>query len=345
MENISAEYSQPVIHAANQTGHSLRLTSSELAGLWASWLESSLKACIVKYFLKTVEDPEIRPVLEYTLVIAEKHLIRLSQIYAGEKHPIPRGFTDEDINLNAPRLFSDSFILYFLEDMARTRLDGYSSAMQMTTRTDVRKFFSECVADPVEIYNRTVSVMLSKGIYLRPPFIPVPEKINFVKKQNFLNVYLRKPRPLNSIELSHVFSGLQRNSLREAIFTGFGQVAGSEQVRRYMAKGAEISSKHAKIFSSLLVENDLPVSMAWDSGIMDSKIAPFPDYLMMNNVMASNVVLFGSYGKALPVVGLKKDLAVDFARLSMEILKFAKEGVNIMIGSGWLEEPPPAKKP
>jgi hypothetical protein len=327
---------------AIEAERNVRLTSSELASLWASWMESSIKERIVKYFLITVEDKDVKQILEYTLGIAKKHLNIISEIYFREKHPIPIGFTDEDVNLEAPRLFSDTAILFFIEEMARSRLEGYSTALYMCTRKDVRKYFTECVADPAEIYNRIVSAMLSKGLYIRPPYIPVPEKIDFAKKQSYLAGYLGKQRPLNSIEISHIFTGLQRNLQREAMCIGFSRVAGSDKVKSFMERGKEIASKHVEIFGSLLMKNKLPVSMAWDSGVTESKIAPFSDKLMMQQVRTSNVVLFASYGKALSVV--RRDLVVDFSRLEAEILRYLEDGIKIIIENGWFEEPPQAKE-
>ncbi len=329
------------VHSAIEDERNVRLTSSELAGLWVSWMESSIKERIVTYFLKIVEDPDVQQILEYTLGIAKKHLRIISEIYSREKHSIPIGFTDDDVNLDAPRLFTDSFILSFLEEMVRSRLDGYSTVLQMCTRTDVRNYFTECVADPAEIYNRTVSVMLSKGLYIRPPYIPVPDKIDFTKEQKYLAGYLVKQRSLNSIEISHIFLGLQRNSLRKAMFIAYGQVAGSKQVKQYMVRGTDIANKHVEIFSTLLMKNDFPVSMNWDSGITDSKIAPFSDKLMMQQVRTSNAILIGAYGKASSVV--RHDILVDFLRLMAEIIKTSEDGLNILIENGWFEEPPQAK--
>lgn len=317
------------------------LTSSELSVLWSSWMESSIKERFVAYFLRIVEDRDVKQILDYTLGIAKKHLNIISEIYSRENHPIPVGFTDDDVNLEAPRLFSDSAILYFLEELTRSRLDGYSTALYMSTRTDVRKYFTECVADPAEIYNRTVSAMLSKGIYMRPPHIPVPDKIDFAKKQSYWAGYLGKQRPLNSIEISHIFIGLQRNIQREAMLTGFCQVARSGQVRSFMKRGKDIAAKHIKIFSALLMKNNLPVSMSWDLGVTESKTSTFSDMLMMQEAIFSSVLLIASYGKALPVI--RTDLMADFSRLLAETFKFKKDGMGIIIENGWFEEPPQAK--
>ncbi len=300
---------------------------------------------MVQYFLKTVVDPEIKEVLEYTLNIARKHLQRIREIYIREKHPIPRGFTAEDVNLEAPRLFSDSVIISFLADLARSRLDGYSTALQTCARSDVRQYFTECVADPAEIYNRSVSVMLSKGIFARPPQIRVPEKIIFTTKQNFLSSRISKKKPFNSIHVTHIFFNLQRNHLRKSILTGFSQVAKEEQVRQYMLKGKEIAEKHIEIFSTLLLKNNFPVSLAWESGVTDSTIAPFSDLLMLQEVRSMNVILSANYAKAISISGDRKDLAGDFARLMAEILKHAREGMNLLVNNGWYEEPPQAEEP
>ena len=328
---------------ALEGGREVPLTASELANLWASYLESSIKQQMMKYFLNTIEDPEIGEILEYTMGIARKHLGWLDDLYTRENHPIPRGFTGEDVNPDAPRLFSDSFILFFLQHLTITRMEGYTTAMQMSTRTDVRQFFSECLADPVEIYNRVVSVMQTRGILIRAPQINIPGKVNFVKNKNYFTGFtglLGRGRGLNSIEISHLFHGLQKNAYREAVFKGFGQVAALQKVRQYMARGRQISRKHVEIFSSLLIKNGLPVSMPWESGVLGTKVAPFSDKLMMQHCRVSSVVLFAAYGKAMPFVSTKRNLGLDFFRLMAEIFRYVKDGEDILIKNGWYEKPP-----
>jgi hypothetical protein len=112
-----------------------------------------------------------------------------------------------------------------------------------------------------------------------------------------------------------------------------------------MQKGKEIAGKHIEIFSTLLLNNNLPVSMAWESGVTDSKIAPFSDLLMLQEVRSMNVILAANYAKAISISGDKQDLAGDFARLMAEILKHTGEGLNLLVNNGWYEEPPQAEEP
>ncbi|AGK55964.1 hypothetical protein B1NLA3E_21130 [Bacillus sp. 1NLA3E] len=114
--------------------HNIRLTSSEIGYLWANYQGDSLAKCVLTVFLHNVEDTETRPAIEYALSLAQNHLEKITEIFTGDHIPIPLGFTDEDINLNAPRLFSDSFYLNYLLDMAKGGL--HRTPMLCRIRTD-----------------------------------------------------------------------------------------------------------------------------------------------------------------------------------------------------------------
>lgn len=42
--------------------HHIRLTSSEVGGLWANYIADSMFICVYKYYLAKVEDAEIKTV-------------------------------------------------------------------------------------------------------------------------------------------------------------------------------------------------------------------------------------------------------------------------------------------
>lgn len=343
MENQTTEYSQPKLHITNEIETNERLTSSELANLWSLYMASTIRACTIEYFLKTVENPEIRKLLEYSQRLAQKQINWLSEIYAKEKHPIPRGFNiDEDINLDAPRLFTDSLIIRYLQEVGRNRIDGLTTALAMASRKDISTHFAQFLADEAALSTSILELEKSNGTHMRPPYIPVPEKIDFITKHSFIEGYLGQKRPLTTIEVSHLFSGLERNAFRKSLITGFAQVAKSEQLRKHLQRGIEISSKHIEIFSSVLIKNNLPVSMNWDSGIIESKIAPFSDMLILQKIDMIDIVLLTLYGKSISVTGTPS-IGIDFMRLLIEIAKYSRDGWEILIDNGWAEEPPMAK--
>lgn len=343
MNNPINEYNEPELQTAKVTEPNERLTSSELADLWSLYMASTLRKCIVEYFLITVENQEIRELLENSRMLDQQSLKWLSEIYTREKHPIPHGFKeDEDVNMDAPRLFTDSFIISYLGNSSRTRMNGLNTGFTMVSRRDVYTQFAEFMADEIAFYTRILDVMKSNGMQVKPPYIQTPEKVDFISKKSFIQSYLGQNRPLTSIEVSHVFLGLEANAYRKALFTGCAQITDLERVREYLERGIEISSKHIEIFNSILIKNKLPVSMNSDSGVVKSNISPFSNRLILQEVAVSNILLFTAYGTGMSVLGTPS-LGIDFMRLMAEIVKFNRDGWNILIDNGWAEEPPQVK--
>jgi hypothetical protein len=101
-----------------ETNHSIRLTSAEIAGLCTKFMSDSMVTCVNKHVLEKVEDTEIRDVFDFALNLSQSHMDKIKQIFTKEDFPIPYGFTDEDVNLKAPRLFSDAFWLMYINKMS-----------------------------------------------------------------------------------------------------------------------------------------------------------------------------------------------------------------------------------
>lgn len=317
----------------------IRLTSAELSGLWTSYLTDSMSICVLRYFLQKVTDSEIKPVLEHALNLSKEHLEAIKNIYDEENLPLPYGFTEEDVNPDAPRLFHDSMMLNYIKHMTKGGLSVFGMVLPNIVRKDIREFFSSCLASTTELYNESTSLLLSKGLEIRPPYIPYPKEVKFVEKQHFLSGWFGERRPLTAQEIMHFYSNIQTNKLGEALVIGFGQVVISDRVRGYLQRGKEIAKKHISVFSKYLMENDLPAPMTWDHEVEPITEAPFSDKLMMYHVSLMSASSIGNYGFASSMCQ-RRDIATDYVHLSAEAGKFAEDGINIMIDNGWLEQPP-----
>jgi len=325
-----------------ETSQKVRLTSAEIGNLWTSYMSESMVKCILTYFLQKVEDTQIRPIIEYALHLSQKHIQRVTQIFKDENYPIPHGFTDHDVHLDAPRLYSDAFFLVYVYNMSNIGMNSFSMILSTSARADVRDFYTECLASSADLYNKSVNTMLSKGLFRRPPYISAPQQVEFVQKRNFLTGWFGNRRPLTAIEITNLVYNIKRNTAGKALLMGFGQVATSQPVREYMAKGKDIASKHFEIFSSLLHEDDLPSPMTWDSEVTNSTIAPFSDKLMMFHTTTLIASSLQYYGAGLSTSS-RRDLSAHYTRLMAEIAQYAEDGANMMIDHGWMEQPPTAE--
>lgn len=323
-----------------ESGHSTRLTSAEIGNLWSQYLWDSMAVLFLQHFARNVIDAEISTAVLYALELSQKHTGRIKEFFITGGIPIPVGFTDNDVNPNAPQLFSDSLYLHYLSYMAKNGMTVHTQALAMSTRTDIRSFYSECLDSSRELDNKTTGILLSKGLHVRPPYIPLPKEVDFVEKKSFLGSIFGSDRVLHAMEISHLFFNIQRNALGKAVLTGFSQVVQSQEIRDYFIKGIEIAHKHIEIFSYLLEKDDLP-AIILDTEVMNSNASPFSDKIMLYHTTFIDAVSTGFYGFAMGASS-RNDITVSYARLMAEALKYGGEGANIMINNGWMEEPPQA---
>jgi len=269
----------------------------------------------------------------------ETRVNQTSEILRMEGQPVPKGFGDEDIDLGASRLFTDLFYYYYNLNLLRIGLHLGGMNLSHSVRADVRDFYTEALMSTTRSYNRFSEIMLEKGIYVRPPVTNTFKKADLVKKQNFLRGFLGERRPLLAEEIEYLYFGVENNKIGGALATGFQQVVKSEQVRAYMARGAEIARKHVNLFSAVLQKENLQVPMHSGELVTDSTIPPFSDRLMMQHVVVLTGIGIGNYATAM-ASSLRHDLIITYTRLIGEAAYYGEDGINIMIENGWLEEPP-----
>lgn len=320
------------------------LTSSEMGMIWSTYINDTMAACVLKYFLHKAEDSEIKSLNKRALSISTDHIEQLQSLFHNEQFPVPQGFTDEDVNVQAKRLFSDNFTLYYVKHMAKVGLTVYSMAYSSSSRKDIRAFFRDCLNQTEELDQLVTEILQSKGLYIRPPYISPPDKVDFVQSNKFLSGgffgFLDK-RPLTTIEISHLFANIETNAVGKALLMGFNQVTPSADIRHYLSRGVDISSKHIELFAKLLKEDHLPVPMTWDADVTDSTEPPFSEKLILFHIsilVATGTANYGVAASASP----RRDIAADYVRLAAEIASYTEDGAKLLIKKGWFEEPPQA---
>ncbi len=317
------------------------LTSAELSALWTQYMNDTLATCVNRYFLEKVEDEEVRPIIEWTLDTAKENVSIMQDIFRKENFPIPIGFTDQDVNITASKLFSDTYKLMYLRHMSIIALGAGGSALGLATREDTVTFFKRILEKAVHLQDLTRDLMLKQGTYVKPPVLSLPDKVEFVETKQYLAGFFSKKRALTSVEVTHLFYNIQTNAIGKALIIGFAQTAESKETKDFFKRGKEIAQKHIDIFSTFLHDEDLPIPMSWDATVSDSTENIFSDKLLMFHVMAMIASGVGFYGAAM-AASPRRDLGLKYATLIPEISLYLEDGANLMIKNGWMEEPPQA---
>ncbi|EDL63805.1 DUF3231 family protein [Bacillus sp. SG-1] len=322
-----------------ETKHQTDLTSAEIAMLWNTYMADTMAYCILHHFLKTTEDKSIDPVITYASDIAKEHIEVIRDLFIKEELPLPNGFGKNDVNSDAPKLFSDVTYLRYIHHVGRSGLNAYSLAKGVLARKDVRELYSKWLQQSDKLFDMACEMMLEKGVFIRSPYMAYPERVEYVMNADFMGGMFGKKRPLLAMEVAHLGTNIEVSNVAKTLLLGFSQVAQSKTVANYFKKGYDSSRKHNEKFISCLKDDDNSYPSTWDSTITASTESPFSDKLMMFQISGLNSIGMGDYGMALAAT-MRKDIGLMYESLLMNLGKYADEGAKIMIRNGWFEKPP-----
>lgn len=319
------------------------LIASEITGLWNSYMGDTMIVAVLKHFLNSVEDNEIRAILQQTSDISNQHISELKNIFKRENLTLPDGFNDTDVNLDAPRLFTDSFYLHYLTFMSRVAMNNYTLILNQIARSDIRAFFSKRINENIDLYNNSTDLRLSMGIAIRAPRVEVNKDVQYVKSQSFITDWFGEKRSLLTIEITHIFSIVFANLVGRAITTAFGQVSKDKKVSDYFFEGQNIATKYIYELTGLLTNEGIPIPSTSDSFVTKSTVSPFSEKLMMNHLAVLSSSSITSFGMAMANT-MRIDLETTYIKYTFQIMKYSKQGANIMIDNGWLQQSPQSVK-
>lgn len=316
------------------------LTSPEIAALWSHYIQFSATTCFYKHFLHHMVDEEIKTLTEKALAFEKTKMNDIKRIFEEENFPVPHGFNDQDVNLDAPRLFSDLFSLSFVYRVGQMNVSSIATNLTKVARTDIFEFFLTCQQEATILYKYAITLKLAKGIYDRPPKMTYPKQVEYVSPDDhFLGNWFGNKRPLHAFELGEIFFAIERNCIGILLMMGLTQVTSDVELKHYFLKGKRLSEKQVDILNKVLKDEEqignIPVSIE----VTDSTTAPFSDKLMafLVTTTTSAGIYLMSYSMSMT---MRKDLNARYISLIAEITEFGLEGFQLLIKRGWMEKPP-----
>ncbi|WP_428912113.1 DUF3231 family protein [Niallia sp. Krafla_26] len=327
------------IFKKNRSNTSNSLTAAEVSALWLQYLGDSMAICVYKYFLNIVENKEIKLILEFALQLAESHVTKITEFLKSANFQIPIGFTENDVNVNSPRLFSDQFLLFYTYIMTIHGLTAYSLAITNMERQDIQNYFFDCTVSSKELFQKIAELAKKQPKFTSVPSIPSPHGAEFIESPGFISNLIGDKRPLNSSEISTLFFNSTKTGFISSLSLAFSQVAVREDVRNFMLKNVKLAGKDAESFDAILQQDHLPIPEKWDAEITDSTVSPFSDKLLMFHagflVNAALTYYGGSIGSS-----FRSDIIVNYSKVFTHAMEAGAFSYNIMVKHEWLEKQP-----
>jgi hypothetical protein len=332
---------KPIKLSTEELNENQPFTSVEMGKLWVTYNGNSMSVQILKYFLKNCEDEYIKILLENGIALCQDFMKRTEKYFNDNDFPIPVGFSEDDVNLGAPRLYEDEFYVHYLKYAAKAGMSIYSAAIPLVMREDIREFFIYCLQCTTILLGQINNVLIEKKYITKPPLIPTPEGTDFIKKQNYLAGFVGDVRPLHALEITHLFDNIENNTTSKALLLGFHQVVKDEKIKALFKRGLDMTEKSVKQYMEKLHVENLQTPSFLDHLVTTSKFSPFSDRIMLFHKVDMFSMKIRSFGNSLAVNG-RRDIALLYGRTLMNIGLFVDDGANILIEKGWMESPPKA---
>lgn len=316
-----------------------QLTAAEMGKLWASYVGNTMGICTISYYLKHVEDSKIKGVLEHALRLSQQFSKEIKIMFEQSNFPIPVGFTDEDVNLDAPRLYFDDFYLFYLQYLGKAGMSIYSVAIPLVTNHSVRDFFVHCLQETTKLMGMVNDLLETKGELQNSPFVQPPDVVDFVNRQSFLNGFFGNVRTLHGLEVAHLYGCINNDCTSKALMLGFIQSVQNEKIKKFLKRGIHINKKHINHLSRKLTEDNIPAPSLIDHLVTKSTTPVFSEKMIVFHKIDMFSMKIREYANGASLNG-RTDIGALYAKCQLDVSLYVEDGANIMIDHGWMEQPP-----
>lgn len=317
------------------------LTSSELGTLWIVYQKKTMMLRVIDSFLANNQNPEAVEILQSFHTQEDTFVKELTNLFEQEGAAVPIGYTENDVNVNAPKLFDDIYEVMYLRTMMKVASGLHAIHMSMAYRKDIMELYKRFSAFAEDTCEKTTQFLLGKGALPKSPGVNMPDQAEFAEGKGYRSAFklTGNRRSLNTVEVAYLNDAIESNVSGMKLMTGFAQTAKEKETQKYFEKGKELSKKIISTFTETFLESDIITPSPSAGMVTDSTIPPFSDKLMMYNTS-----LLSTFGLGSNAIGtsfsLRRDLSLKMVDISKDIFTFASEGGNIMVKHGWTEEPP-----
>ncbi|MEH7413666.1 DUF3231 family protein [Neobacillus drentensis] len=203
------------------------ITASELGTLWITYQEKTMILRMLEYFIDKADDEKAKDIMSNLYKEINPYVGKITAIFQNEGAVIPVGFTSQDVNKEAPKLYDNGFDIIFIRLLKEISMGLHSLNLSMSYREDIVLMYKELTSIMQMYYNHCTQYLLEKGMIARPPYVSMPTSVEFVKDINYLGGLAVNPfyekRALNTVEVAHIHHSIESNVMGLQMIIGFAQ--------------------------------------------------------------------------------------------------------------------------
>ncbi|MGE8207184.1 DUF3231 family protein [Heyndrickxia sp. NPDC080065] len=318
-----------------------KMSSTELGALWTTYHKKTMILRILEYFIEKSDDQKAKDLMSDLWEKLHPKVVEIKTMLENDGAVTPIGFTKEDVDLNVPNLFEYGFDIMFCRILKEISMGMYVLHMTVSYREDIVQFYKQLTDLTQTYYNYFTQYLIEKDLLPRPNFTNMPESIDFINDKSYMkgtNFFGRR-RTLNTVEFGLLYHSVETNIFGMQLMRGFAQCAKEEEVKKYFAKGKDLSKEILKETGEILLQNNIQPPATPGGIVTGSAKAPFSDKLMMYCTYLLCGFSLGGQGFSAAFI-LRNDVMMKTGIFAKDVYEYSVEGAKLMISKGWLEEPP-----
>src|SRR5699024_2311169 len=158
---------------------------SELGALWVTYLKKTIILRFLEYFIEVSEDiKSIYRMLDLWKILHPKEEELQTMIHA-EGAAVRIGVKQEDVNLDAQRLYENGFDVMFSLVLKIISLCMYALHITISYREDIVKLYMDIIQITLSYYNHFPQYLLEEDIHPRPNYITMPKSVDYITDKNY----------------------------------------------------------------------------------------------------------------------------------------------------------------
>ncbi|WP_026575673.1 DUF3231 family protein [Bacillus sp. UNC438CL73TsuS30] len=309
---------------------------NEFGFLWYLQSSSNMVNIFLKNLIDTAEDKDLRGVLDEINSLStfqEKEATKLLNDSGYNETPF---FSEVDLYNSSVKLFTDQLIIEILKHITGNGMRILASQYAELGDMNVKKFFSELLTKMIQIDESLLGLLKEKNLLQNSPFLYTKAH---ERESKLFKVISTQLRPLNAVELGHMYSALQCNNVGVALCAAFADLVKDEESKQLINDGKKLAFHQAAALSDILRENGVSTTTGLESFVHSVDESPFSDKLMTNLLMFLNPIGIITLQNA-AVSSYKKNHVKILHELIEQVQSFSEKGFKLLVNKGWFIEPP-----
>src|SRR3954470_12729306 len=104
-------------------------------------MTNTMEVWVTRYFISHVKDEKVLEMLKFAENISMQDVEKSKVFLEEADYPLPQPFDENDVDVKAPALYSDDFVLLIKYSLGQLENVTYSRAFNACTNSAIREFY------------------------------------------------------------------------------------------------------------------------------------------------------------------------------------------------------------